>query len=140
MQVLHAPLQAQVALYVQKAKAAGFGPPGAVPKGPPLPPPQVPKAFAQPQAVNVELGSHPDALERPKLTHDRRWSSWREGAVGLAALIWADMRIEMEELKLTALTEEMKKILAEQLGQEAVVSILAPLGSNPSFFCSLELA
>ena len=69
------------------------------------------------------------AAARPTLKYDRRWATWRKDAdaaeaVGLVAVIWADMRIEMEDLRLAPLMREMKELLCEQLGEEAVVSCL----------------
>eukprot|EP00435_Cladocopium_sp_Y103_P062804 s414_g24.t1 len=84
-------------------------------------------AAAGPTVVAGDLGTQlpsESPLERPKLKYERRWATWKDEAVGVVAVIWADMRIEMEDLRLAPLMEEMKQVLCEELGEEAVVSIV----------------
>lgn len=95
-------------------------------QGPKVPPesasPPVPAPLDAPApALTGDLGLAP---ERPTLKYSRRWASWRSGALGLVAVIWADMRVEMDEARpdLKALKLEITGLLAEQLGTEAVIS------------------
>jgi len=96
-------------------------------RGAPAKPPFPSAAKPGPTVAAGDLGAQlPSEAppERPTLKYERRWATWRKEAVGVVAVIWADMRIEMDDLRLAPLMREMKELLCEQLGEEAVVSCL----------------
>lgn len=103
-----------------KARGASAKPPFPSAKPTPTPGPTVAAGD-----LGAQLPSEaPERPTRPTLRYERRWATWRKEAVGVVAVIWADMRIEMEDLRLAPLMREMKEVLCEQLGEEAVVSCL----------------
>jgi len=84
------------------------------------------KGFAAPSA-KAPVAQPAQALpgsDHLKLHYDRRWGSWRSNAVGVVAVVWADMQVEMENGHLgplSSLIQEIRKRLCEAFGKDAVV-------------------
>ncbi|CAK9099788.1 unnamed protein product [Durusdinium trenchii] len=70
-----------------------------------------------------ELFGEP-AVSHYKLHFNRRWGTWKEKSVGVVAIMWADMRVRMEDMQLAKLMKAIKERLCEALGEEAVVAIV----------------
>ena len=112
-----------LALSSQKAKAPGlnlaeFGAQpkalGSRPKAPPTAPSVQPVQPVQPVAPGP----------RPKLKQYRRWFRWREKSVEIAAMIWADLQVELEEeVSLSSVMQRIQERFCEALGKDAVIHI-----------------
>ena len=82
------------------------------------------KGFAAPSAkAPVPPAQALPGSDHLKLHYDRRWGSWRSNAVGVVAVVWADMQVEMENGlgQLSSLIQEIRKRLCEAFGKDAVV-------------------
>ena len=82
------------------------------------------KGFAAPSAkAPIPPAQALPGSDHLKLHYDRRWGSWRSNAVGVVAVVWADMQVEMENGlgQLSSLIQEIRKRLCEAFGKDAVV-------------------
>lgn len=107
-----------LALSSQKPKAPGVNLAefGAQPKALGSRPKAPPTAPVQPV--------QPVAPERPKLKQYRRWFRWREKSVEIAAMIWADLQVELEEeVSLSSVMQRIQERFCEALGKDAVIHI-----------------
>jgi len=85
------------------------------------------KGFAAPSAkAPVPPAQALPGSDHLKLHYDRRWGSWRSNAVGVVAVVWADMQVEMENGlgQLSSLIQEIRKRLCEAFGKDAVVGVV----------------
>ena len=83
-----------------------------------------PKALGSRPKAPPATPVQPVAPERPKLKQHRRWFRWREKSVEIAAMIWADLQVELEEVgTISSVMQQIQERFCEALGKDAVIHI-----------------